>query len=128
MASLGHVGDPHAGHRLRKEVTGGAPGHVIEEQGSRSAFGDRTVVLVQAGLGGLVIIWRNEETGVRAGLAGPEGQVERFGSRIGTRSGNHRNATIHQLHRPTDHQELLLSAQCRRLPGGPHRHDGIRAF
>ena len=82
----------------RGHVHAGTPRYVVEDQWQIHGLGHGRIVLIQPFLCGLVVIGRDEERAVRAGLFGVGGKGDRLvrGVRAGT--GNHRNPPVDDLH------------------------------
>lgn len=67
-----------AGDRFGQQVDSAASGDVVEDDGNANAI-QLTVVLVEAFLAGLVVVWRYGEGGVGTILEGVFGQADGFG-------------------------------------------------
>ena len=89
--------------------------------------GDRFIVLINALLGGPVIVGRDHQRPVGSDLLSLTGQLDGLGGRVGTRAGNDRDAFVDDLDRQLDHLGVFFVRQGGRFTGCAARHDAVRA-
>ncbi len=76
-------------HRLGRQVAAGAAGHVVEHHRHAHRVGDGAEVRQQAVLLGLVVVGRDDEHGVGAGLLAALRQLRRLVGVVGAGAGDH---------------------------------------
>ena len=111
----------------RRHVHAGAARNVVEDQGQIHGLGHGRIVLIQAFLCGLVVIGRNEERTVRAGLLGVGGKGNRLVRGIRAGACNHRDPPVHDFHGKRDHALVFFVRERGGFPRGPAGHDAMRA-
>ena len=72
-------------------------------------------------LGRLVVIGRDHQDGIGAGLLGVLGEFDRLPGRIGAGAGHDRNPAARLIDAPLHHLFVLVMGQCRAFAGGAHR-------
>ena len=83
---------------------------------------------VEAVLGRLVVVGRDHQDRVGAGLPGVAGEADRLGGRVGAGAGDHRQAAGGGLDHQLDHALVLGMGERRRLAGGADRHQAVSAL
>ena len=92
---------------------------------TRSAIG--LVVLVQAFLRRLVVVRRDQQAGIRAGILRELRQLDRFARRVRAGAGDDRDALGGALHHSAHDVDVLFDAQRRRFAGRADRDDAVGA-
>src|SRR5436309_1613732 len=112
-------------HRLRRHIHGGAPGNVVEDLREIHRLGHGLMVPVEALLGRLVVVRRDQQGRVRPNGLGMAGELDGLVRRVGPRAGNDRHATPDNLHGELDDPLVLLMGKRGGLARRPARHDPI---
>ena len=100
---------------------------VVDEDRHVDRVVDRLVVPVEAFLGRLVVIGRDHQHGVGAGLLGVAGQLDRLGGGVGAGAGDHRHAAGAASMQSSTTALVLVMGERRRFAGGADRHQAVRA-
>ncbi len=85
-------------------------------------------MLVQAFLGGLVVVGSDQQAGIRPVTLGITGQTNGFIGIVGTGTGNHRDTAIGHRHHFPDHAVVLFKTQGSGFTGGAHGNDSVGAL
>ena len=97
-------------HRVDVDVDDRAGGNVVHDDRNADRVVDRLEVLVEPLLGRLVVVGRDHQHGVGAGLLGVLRQADRLGGRVRARARDHRNPALGLIHAPFDDLLVLLVA------------------
>ena len=84
-------------------------------------------MLVQAFLGGLVVVRGHQQATVGTGLHGALSQMQRLAGGVGAGASDHRNPPLDLPHHLVDHRDVFLIIERRRFAGGTDGDDGIGA-
>ena len=106
-------------------INSGTPGDIVEYLRYRDGIGHRLVVLIQAFLRRLIIIWCHQQAGVDSGLLGAAGQLDRLGGGIGAGTADNRNAAVSVLYHQLQAGAMFVHVEGRRLTGGAHGNNGV---
>ena len=85
-------------------------------------------MLVEALLRRLVVVGRDDEHGVGAGLLGMGDEIDRLEGAVRARAGDDRHAPAGDLDAKLDHPLVLVMGQRRRLAGRAHRHEAMASL
>jgi hypothetical protein len=116
------------GEEVRRQVDHAAGGDVVED--------DRRVVCrarhrlevgAKPGPVGLVVVRRHDENGVRPGVDGAPGQLDRVVGVVGTRAADQRQLVPELAPDRLEQLQLLVVGEGRRLARGPREHEPVRA-
>ena len=115
-----HGVDRHVDHRAGRDV--------VDDDRNADRVVHRLEMLVHAFLGRLVVIGRDHEHGVGAGLLGMAREFDGLGGRVGARARDHRNAAARLIDAPFDHLVVLVMRQGGALAGGADRNQTVGTF
>ena len=107
-----------ARHGVGRDVHHAAAGDVVDDHGQLHRVGDRGEVEEKPFLRRLVVVGRDHEAGVGAGLLGVAGEVDRLGGAVAARAGDHRNPAARHLDADLDDALVLLMGEGRAFAGG----------
>ena len=106
-----------------EDVARGPTGHVVDHDGEAGMpAGAGPVVLEEPGLVGLVVVGRDHQRGVGAGVSHAPHLLHGLGGGVAARPGDDRHPPLGLLHHQADGLHPLHRGHGHRLPGGPHRH------
>ncbi|MPM37530.1 hypothetical protein SDC9_84148 [bioreactor metagenome] len=84
-------------------------------------------MLDETKLRGFVVVGRNVEQRVRAGILGVLGEIEGGGSVVAARAGHHLAAVVYVFHAEFHGGDMFPDAQGGCLPGGAADTDGVHS-
>jgi hypothetical protein len=128
----GHLGDvagsflhPHdvgdgcqARERRWLHIHAGAPLHAIHDDGQADGRGDRLIVLVEAFLGGLVVVGRDGEDAAHAQVFEFARQFDDFARVVAARAAQHRHAALGLIDRDLDNAQVFGAREGGAFAGG----------
>ena len=117
--------EPH--HRIGEQIARGARRHVVEYDRQLGRARDRREVLVQTFLARPVVVRRDVQQRVGAGILGRLRQRERFARGIAAGAGDHRHATARGFDGRRDDGDVLFDVERRGLTGRADRDDPVHA-
>ena len=104
-----HIRQPRQpSHRIDGNVRDSARRHIVQDN-RNIEIGHRREVRIDAVLIRAVIIRRHVKSGVRAGVLGSLGQLDRMGSIVGAAAGNDRYPATRHFHRDLDQAAMLVA-------------------
>ena len=115
-------------HRVDGHVDHRAAGDVVDQDRQAGALGDRAEMRVEAVLGRLVVIRRDDQQAVRAVLLGLTRERDRLRGRVRARASDHRAAATRLLDAPAHDIVMLVMAHRRTLARGADGHEPVRSF
>ena len=115
------------GHRLRLDVDHAAAGDVVGDDREIGGTGNGLEVLDDRSLGRLVVVRRDDERRMRAGLLRLPGELDRVRGRVRARAGDHAGAIADRLEGCADEGNALVLAEGRGLAGRAVDDDAVGA-
>ena len=137
---LRHLGDIAAGfldgydifripgqscHGRRQDVGAGSGRDIVNDAGKLCPGRDGPVMGIQAVLGGLVVVRRDQQDRVRAQLFRFFGHHDRVGRIVGAGARDDRSPTFDDLYRPADGLQMFIILQGRRFAGCTADNEGV---
>ena len=107
-------------HHPRGDVVG-------DQRQAGDRGGDRFEVAEDAGEGGLVVVGRDDQRAVGAGLGGGLGQLDRVAGVVGAGAADHRRLVADLVDYRRQQRDVLLVVEGRRLAGRAGDDDAVRA-
>ena len=104
-----------------------AAGDIVEDHGEVDGFGDGAEVLVEAFLGGFVVVGEDLKRGVGADFLGGAGEVDGFGGAVCAGAGDDGDAACGFLDDDADDLDVFLGAQGGGFAGGAGGDDAVGA-
>ena len=117
-----------ARHGLDRHVDDRAGGNVVDDDGDIDRVVDRLVVLVEAFLGRLVVIGRDDQHCIGADLGGILGELDGLVGRVRSSAGDHGHPALRRYDCQLDDALVLIVIQRRALASRSGRHKSVRAF
>ena len=110
---------------LHRDRQSGAGGDIVEQDRQIQLIGQKFIVPDQPGLGGLVVIGRDQQQRICARLLGVLAEVERRRRVVAARTGDHLAPAGHMRHAVGDQMNVFLLRQRGALAGGAADAQGI---
>ena len=114
-------------HRVDRHVDDAARRDVVDHDRNADGVVDRLEMAVEPFLRRLVVIGRDDQHGVRAGLLGVTGQIDRLGGVVRARAGDHRHAAARLVDADVDDATVLFMRQRRAFARRADGHQAMRA-
>jgi hypothetical protein len=116
-----------AGQGGGQEVAAGAPGHVVGHQGQVHGLGNGLVVLVEAFLGGFVVVGGDKQGAVGPGFLGEAGQADGLCGIVGAGPGQYGHAALGLVDADFYDALVFLMAEGGGFAGGATGHQAVDA-
>src|SRR3546814_15431612 len=110
---------------FRSHVAAGAAGHVVQNDRNIDCFGDRLVVAIQTFLRRLVVVRRDEQRGIGAGILAELRQLDRLRRRVRSGAGDDRPALFRQIDDATYDFGVFVDVERRRFTGRTDRYEAL---
>ena len=123
---IGQLEQPR--HGVDRHVDHAPSRDVVDDDRDVGAVVDRLVVEIEPFLRRLVVIGRDHERAIGAGLLGVAGQLDGLGGRVRSGAGDHRHAAGSRLDAELDDLLVLVMGERRRFARRPARHEPVRAL
>ena len=115
-----HGVDRHVDHRARRNI--------VDDDRDADRVVHRLEVVDHALLGRLVVIGRDHQHGVGAGLLAVPRKRDRLRRRVGAGAGDHRHPAAGLIDAPLHHLVMLRMRQRRAFAGGPTGNEAVGAL